>query len=92
MMIEGSFSTLSLASQELISVIIDFDLFNIFVKQKGNCKYFDIVHNFEVNKTDIGDDADSLPQSDDDENSEPKAGDIDEDKLKIKIDEFPNIE
>ena len=41
-MMDTNFSTLSLAPQELVSYIIDFEEKLFYVKQKESCKFFDI--------------------------------------------------
>lgn len=43
LMMDTNFSTLSLAPQELVSYIIDFEEKLIYVKQKESCKYFEII-------------------------------------------------
>ena len=43
MMIQSNFSTLSLAPQELVSYILDFDKKHIYLKQRKSCKYYDIL-------------------------------------------------
>ena len=40
---DTKYSTLSLAPQELVSYILDFDNKHFYLKQKNHCKYFDIV-------------------------------------------------
>ena len=42
-MMDTNFSTLSLAPQELVSYILDFDDKKLFLKQKKSCKIFDII-------------------------------------------------
>ena len=46
MMIQSNFSTLSLAPQELVSYILDFDKKHIYLKQRKSCKYYDILTQF----------------------------------------------
>lgn len=40
---DTKYSTLSLAPQELVSYILDFDNKQMYLKQKDSCKFFDIV-------------------------------------------------
>jgi hypothetical protein len=43
MMMDTNFSTLSLAPQELVSYILDFDEKQLYLKQKNSCKFFQII-------------------------------------------------
>jgi len=43
MMMDTTFSTLSLAPQELVSYMLDFNDKLLYLKQKDDCKYFEII-------------------------------------------------
>jgi len=45
MVVDTNFSTLSLAPQELVSYILDFDEKQLYLKQKNSCKYYAIIPN-----------------------------------------------
>jgi hypothetical protein len=49
MMIETNFSTLSLAPQELVSYMLDFSDKLLYLKQKGDCKSFEIIVSNMIN-------------------------------------------
>lgn len=48
---DTKYSTLSLAPQELVSYIIDFENKHLYIKQKTSCKYFDIEIQNIINKS-----------------------------------------
>ena len=41
---DTNFSTLSLAPQELVSYILDFDAKLLYLKQKNSCKFYDLIY------------------------------------------------
>ena len=44
LMMDTNFSTLSLAPQELVSYILDFNDKLLYLKQKNSCKYYDLIY------------------------------------------------
>ena len=73
---DTNFSTLSLAPQELVSYIIDFDEKLIYVKQKDSCKYFDIIT--------------EVPHKEE-EHKKHRRHNATMDELKLKLTNFPNV-
>merc|ERR1712147_259593 len=52
-MVDTHFSTLSLAPQELVSYILDFNQKTLYLKQKDSCKFYDIIHNINLGEFEI---------------------------------------
>lgn len=85
-MVDANFSTLSLAPQELVSYMLDFQNKVVYFKQKNSCKYYDIITSLDKGASGAPGDA---PASDGKLNSTTGSAGFNWDKF--EVDTLPNI-